>query len=56
MSWQGSSPSDLMEFSVATASNTSSLVCVEAPSENLITEITYDGQEIYQLYEKRNIF
>ncbi len=24
-------------------------VCVEAPAENLIQEITYDGQEIYQL-------
>ena len=24
-------------------------VCVEAPAENLIQEIGYDGQEIYQL-------
>lgn len=24
-------------------------VSVEAPAENLIQEITYDGQEIYQL-------
>ena len=48
MSWQGHSPSDSMEFSLA-ISNSSSFVCVEAPAENLITEITYDGQEIYQL-------
>lgn len=47
MSWQGLSPSGDFIESVSTAS--SMLVSVEAPTENLIQEITYDGQEVYQL-------